>query len=427
MDVDCNLVDFHEDESAVKVLMAPAASQLFPDSGSEGGWISDLVATMVEMRDDLDVICLPEDGGGFASPRITVIPVGGRKVPALGGLWLPFKILRQTARNRLWRDADVIHHALPFALDRTFSLLPYFLSDLPLVLGPVQVPQGWVGPDDAVVSIGDVSSLSATMRVDRLLESAVHPLMPAIRACSTATLRQASQIVAVGRVARDLIVARGVTPGRVTLIPPPVAVDNIARKQWRGDRGTLRIVCAGPLIQRKAVDQVVSALARLVATGTDATLAIFGAGPEQPVLESLVRRCGLGERVRFEGRQPREAFHKHLAEGDVFVTMSRSESWGQAVAEAMACGLPVVSAANLGAQELIDDGTTGLLVQPGGVEALAEGLLRLVEYPLLGPRLGESGRRWVYQNARPKVVARAWLEVYEAAISGTHGARHVAH
>jgi glycosyltransferase involved in cell wall biosynthesis len=68
-----------------------------------------------------------------------------------------------------------------------------------------------------------------------------------------------------------------------------------------------------------------------------------------------------------------------LASLDVFVSASRTESFGMAMAEALACGVPVVATATEGAREVVEDGSTGLIVPIGDAAAIAAAVISLLE------------------------------------------------
>jgi glycosyltransferase involved in cell wall biosynthesis len=122
-----------------------------------------------------------------------------------------------------------------------------------------------------------------------------------------------------------------------------------------------------------------------------ARFVIAGTGAERARLESQAAALGVHERVRFLGH--RADVPELLAASDAFVLPSLFEGTPLALLEAMAAGKPVVSSAIPGTDELVVDGETGLLVQAGDPEALADALRRIVAEPELRARLGAAGRR----------------------------------
>ena len=113
---------------------------------------------------------------------------------------------------------------------------------------------------------------------------------------------------------------------------------------------------------------------------------------------------------------PNEQVPSYLAACEVFVSPAvGQESFGIALVEAMAAGLPVVATDIPGFREVVSDGTEGLLVPPRDPEALAAGLVRVLTEPGLAARLGEAGRTHARTFDWPIVVERL-EELYHRAI-----------
>ena len=106
-------------------------------------------------------------------------------------------------------------------------------------------------------------------------------------------------------------------------------------------------------------------------------------------LKRLVAGLKLEGRVQLLGQLGEDEVPALLASLDLFVSASRSESFGMAMVEALACGVPVVATATEGAREVVEDGVTGLLVPVGDVEALAAAVAALLEDEGRRRRLGE--------------------------------------
>lgn len=165
-----------------------------------------------------------------------------------------------------------------------------------------------------------------------------------------------------------------------------------------------RILCVGRLVETKGQADLLHALASVCRDHPQLRLDLVGEGPDLDRLRKLVRSLGLEERVRFRGVLSSEQVRAEMTACDVFVLAARPHPSGRmdgipvALMEAMATGAPTVSTRLSGIPELVVDGVTGLVVDPGDREALAGALRRLVEDPELRARLAVAARRHVEER-----------------------------
>ena len=130
--------------------------------------------------------------------------------------------------------------------------------------------------------------------------------------------------------------------------------DRDSLKRALGVAGPL-VVSVGALIPRKGHDVTIEAVAAL----PDVTLAIAGEGPERAALERLVRRLGMGDRVRLLGGVAHDDLSRWLAAADAMALASSSEGLANAWVEALACGTPIVVADAGGAREVVTAPSAG--------------------------------------------------------------------
>ncbi|WP_118828444.1 glycosyltransferase family 4 protein [Salinibacter ruber] len=219
----------------------------------------------------------------------------------------------------------------------------------------------------------------------------------------------------VGTRNREYFEAHGLSDEQLHWVPH--AIDNdrfadpdgrIAREAhaWRRELGISdedpAIVFAGKLSQNKAPTLLLSAFNQLDAA--NAHLIIAGAGP----LEDELRRRA-PTNTHFLGFQNQSRMPTVYRLGDVFVLPSRSETWGLAINEAMACGRAVVASTQVGcAPDLIDDKENGFVFEGGEEAALAEALQKLLDRPSLRAKMGEASARriddWSMGRATQRVV-----------------------
>jgi glycosyltransferase involved in cell wall biosynthesis len=170
------------------------------------------------------------------------------------------------------------------------------------------------------------------------------------------------------------------------------------------------ILAIGRLHPVKGFDFLLDAFAQLSAEVSSALLVILGEGDERPALEAQARRLGIADRVQFPGRK--ENIDAYLKVASVFVLSSRVEGFPVTLLEALSAGAPVVATrCSSGVTELIEDGVTGILVEPGSVSALASAMRRLLSDPTLARRLTRAG-----QDRSEKysidAVAQQWMELF---------------
>lgn len=237
---------------------------------------------------------------------------------------------------------------------------------------------------------------------------------PAYRWLLGACLRLSRRVVAVSRPIADQLA--GLRPGGAPIAaiangvdPAFLAIDRAPR-----DSADLRLVAVGSLVQRKAVDLLLRALAGCPG-GVTAT--IVGAGPEHARLVALASELGVAARVCFAGSVAPAAIPALLGEHDALVLTSRREGRPNAVVEGLAAALPVVASDIPGVRELVSDGENGLLFAPGDAAALTTCLLRLRD-ATLRRRLGEAAReRVIAEGLTWEATARGYERVFADALA----------
>jgi glycosyltransferase involved in cell wall biosynthesis len=179
------------------------------------------------------------------------------------------------------------------------------------------------------------------------------------------------------------------------------------------ERPTVVTVCR--LFKEKGMAELLRAVARardkvpdvlLVVVGRDVTGGVF-----LRELEAIVEAEGLQHQVRFVGQ--RSDVPRFMAAADVFAMPSFEEPFGIVFAEAMAMELPVVALNNGGTPEVVEDGRTGLLSDPGDIDALADHLVDLLRDPARRVEMGAYGRARVKELFTVEQLASAMAAIYE--------------
>lgn len=150
---------------------------------------------------------------------------------------------------------------------------------------------------------------------------------------------------------------------------------------------------------------------------TRVRLRLVGDGPQTDTLKAHARSCGIADIVEFSGRVKHQCVPGQLRKLDIYVALSRRESFGVAVIEAGACGLPVVVSDVGGLPEVVVAGKTGFVVPRDDAAAAANALLQLVLDPELRHRMGAAGRNHVVSQYDWKDNVRAMIDLYGRVIA----------
>jgi glycosyltransferase involved in cell wall biosynthesis len=177
------------------------------------------------------------------------------------------------------------------------------------------------------------------------------------------------------------------------------------------DQSAKVVVAAGRLAPEKGYDRLVSAFAKASAEHPEWLLKIFGTGPLRDRLAKQADALGIADRVQLPGLAGDMA--QELTAASVFALSSIHEGLPMALAEGMASGLACVAFdCAPGVREIVTDGVDGIVVPPRNVEALADGLSRLMGDRDLRLRYGAAARESVRRFAPDQVLA-AWEAVFE--------------
>lgn len=161
-------------------------------------------------------------------------------------------------------------------------------------------------------------------------------------------------------------------------IPNPVPAIPGMQARRLAQFGPNNLVAMGRLVEQKGFDLLIEAFAQCSGAHPNWHLTILGEGPLRASLEDQVRQRGLDERIHLPGNVSPP--FPVLAAADLFAFSSRFEAFGMALAEAMACGLPVVSFdCPSGPADVVRDGVDGVLVPAQDTAALAAAMHRLMD------------------------------------------------
>ncbi|HEC23996.1 MAG TPA: colanic acid biosynthesis glycosyltransferase WcaL [Chloroflexi bacterium] len=194
---------------------------------------------------------------------------------------------------------------------------------------------------------------------------------------------------------------------------------NGTRRVRRPDE-PLRIISVGRLDWQKGYEFALDAVARVHQAGIPVHYTILGRGPYKSAVLFAAHQWGLLQAgvVELAGVVPREEVPAYMQEADVMLHAAVEEGFCNAVIEAQAMGLPVVTSDAGGLVENVIDGVTGFVVPRRDPDALAEKLILLAQDPELCQRMGEAGRKHALERFDLQDQIEAFASLYRELARG---------
>jgi colanic acid/amylovoran biosynthesis glycosyltransferase len=214
------------------------------------------------------------------------------------------------------------------------------------------------------------------------------------------------------------LIALGAPPARVITLPIGVDLARYTFASRTRCTSGVRLLTVARLTEVKGIEYLLGAISKLIRDGLSVVYTVVGDGPIKGDLQRLVRRLQIDNAVHFVGSATAEEMPMLYREADIFVLPSvrtpLGEEEGQAIvlAEAQACGLPVIATRTGALPEAMVDGVSGLLVKPESEEALARGIHRMVELKSYWIDMGKAGREFVAEKFNLRVQQQKLAELY---------------
>jgi phosphatidyl-myo-inositol dimannoside synthase len=203
--------------------------------------------------------------------------------------------------------------------------------------------------------------------------------------------------------ARRVEMTAGLAPGSVIVLPhclPPELAPLLRLTRPRAPKQVLAVARLVVEHSYKGIDKLIAGWPRVLTQVRDAHLVIAGDGSDRPRLAALALATGVERSVKFVGAVGDADLERLYSGSAVFALPSRTsvdppqgEGFGLVYIEAGAAGLAVVAERAGAIPEVVADGESGLLIEPGDIYGLSDALTRLLRDPELAERLGAEGRR----------------------------------
>jgi len=233
---------------------------------------------------------------------------------------------------------------------------------------------------------------------------------------------RADCIIAISTAVRDVLVAGGVRPEKITLVREGVDIERIDRApertaeircQWGVPEGAPFIVNVAALTGHKGQRYLIEAAPAIRQAVPEARMVIFGDGDLRSELEERIRLENVADAVTLAGFRPPEEIPSVLKAADVFVFPSVLEGLGTSLFDAMAARAPIVTTTAGGIPDIVQNERNGLLVSPRDPAALARAVVRVVQDAELREKLITAAREFVEREGTYQRMVEETVRVYE--------------
>jgi glycosyltransferase involved in cell wall biosynthesis len=235
--------------------------------------------------------------------------------------------------------------------------------------------------------------------------------------------REAALFVCVSNFIRERLLARGFPAEKLVVHPLGVEIGDEERDAASLAPREPIILFAGRFVEKKGIGVLIEAVRRLGQDGRAVRLELVGDGPL--VAEAKRQATGLRD-IAFLGWLPNAELRARMQRAlavcvpSVEAAGGDSEGLPMVVLEAMASGAPVVATDHAGIAEAVQDGSTGLLVAPGDVDALAAALRRIVDAPDIAQAMGRAGRLAAKEHFNGTLQSRRLEQILLDVIGAGH-------
>jgi glycosyltransferase involved in cell wall biosynthesis len=231
------------------------------------------------------------------------------------------------------------------------------------------------------------------------------------------TLRQSNAIISTSKYYSERSRYLKKWQAKVDIVSPGVDVERFntkVNKTWLKEKhpGKKLVLFVGSMQQthaHKGVDVLIRAIAQSRKQVNTIQLILAGTGNAMPIYKELTISLGVDDIVKFPGMVTEKDLAKYYAGADVFVLPSTNESegFGMVLAEAMACGTPVIGSKVGGIPSLINDRKTGLLVKPASPTELSKTIIKVLTNTNLHNKLSDNANKYILNQLDWRIPLKA--------------------
>ena len=238
-------------------------------------------------------------------------------------------------------------------------------------------------------------------------------------------IQNASKVIALSRVEAEDYKCAGVPAEKIAIVPNGIDLTEYSdlpskgsfKKKFGLDKNEKIVLYLGRIHEIKGIDILVRAFANILHKLDDVRLVIVG--PDDGYLaeiKALIKALRIEDKVLVSGPLYGVAKLEAYVDADVYVLPSRYETFPMTVLEAYACGKPVIASKVGGLTDLVANGQTGLLVDPGNTVQLAKNILYLLDHADRAGEMGLKGKAFVKDRFAIETVVAKLEAIYRESL-----------
>ncbi len=218
------------------------------------------------------------------------------------------------------------------------------------------------------------------------------------------------QVITVSYGVAQQLTEIGIPQENIRVVYNGIDTEYFAPKKKK-EEDVITLGTAARIAAEKNIASVIEALALVKKKHPNFRYLIAGSGDQLESLKKLTEQLGLAKEVTFTGFN--ESIRDFLEQLDIFVLTSyRRESFGIAVAEAMAMAKPAIVSDIPGLQEVVKHNVSGLIVPPNDVQALAEAISTLIEDKALREKMGKASRERIIRHFSQERMIESFIKLF---------------
>jgi len=231
-------------------------------------------------------------------------------------------------------------------------------------------------------------------------------------------IRRSSRLTVVSDTMMGRALLHGAEPEQLQTISMGIDTINVFTPDISARRATNQLLFVGRLVEKKGCTYLLDAMPEILRRYPDTRLSIVGSGSMEYELKQQADRLGIAEAVTFHGAVHNSELPVIYRRATVFMAPSivtpqgDQEGFGLVLAEAMACGCPVLATDLPALRDVVIDGITGLVCRQKDSSDLVAKVCFLLDHPDLCEKLGRAGRQHVQEHFDWTVVSRRYATVY---------------